>query len=169
MKIEVIKHTFDGETQYKYKPFEYCCEELKRNDYINLEYEYDNYCNLCEKEDCINCKYDLDDTGRKLAMMIRYDDTHPEPWENYYTTDTYLFPIKFCPFCGEPIEIVCVGEVDKTEEYLKLCSLLDNIRKDIRKTDSKKKEAELTKVERELRYKVEEFHYLSEYKEVNAK
>lgn len=169
MKIEVIKQVFGGETQYKYKPIKYCCEELKNNEYINLENEISSntYCYRCDIGNCDDCEHNEneDECGRVLAMMMRYDDAFPEPWENFYSTNTYYFPIKFCPFCGESIEVVVVGEEDKTEEYLELRKQLEDVRKKIRKNDSKKKEAELEKLSRELSNKIEEFHILSEYKE----
>lgn len=165
MKVEIIKINFDNETSYKYKPFKHCCNKLKDNPYIDLQHEYigNTSCGSCEKDNCDDCS-ECDDDGYKIDMMFRYDDTHPDPWEDYDTTNTYFYPIDFCPFCGEQIEIDIIGEEDWTEEYLALTKQRNELNEKRRKTDSKKKEAQLSDEICELDKKIEEFYHLGEYK-----
>lgn len=167
MRIELIKQILGEDVSYKYKPFKYCCDKLKDMPYISLENEFvsNNVCNKCEIGNCDNCPNNVDDLGYKVAMMFRYDDTHPEPWEDYDTTDTYYFPIKFCPFCGEPIEVAIIKEEDKTELINNLFKQLDDLRKKCSRTDSKKREVELREQICGIDNVINELNSIGEYKE----
>jgi len=148
MNIELIRQTFDCYDGYKYKPFEWCCEKLKNNPIINLVCEYTDEC-----EDTIT-----------PSISIRFTESFYD-WGDEYEEETY-YKLTHCPFCGEPIVINVIGEEDVTEKYVELHKERDKMWKKYTRTDSKKKEAELRKVVYELDDKVNYFHNLSEYKNI---
>ena len=128
MRIEVVKVKFDDEYSYKYLPFKYCCEKLKHNPNISLNTEYEtqqDFCTNCEFQD----KFGEECEICKAITASKYDDNFPSfkmcrteiihDWEDEFE-QTYYLSIEFCPHCGEKIEIVCVKEIDKTEEFKNL-------------------------------------------------
>lgn len=130
MKIEVSKWTFDGNTSYKILHMEECCNKLTNSMNVSINDGYDEFSNYDEQEYSV-----------KLTKIVYDEDIG----------DVYRYEkINFCPFCGEPIEINIVEEVDKTEEY----KLLKNKRKVLwskcNNTDSKKEAEELVNQVREL-------------------
>lgn len=152
MKIEVVKQKVEDNEIYKIKKMEYCCARLKANPLIRLRYEYveNVYCNNCDVPadfDCRNCGLNIttNECGQKIAMMIEEKDTHAEPWENDYTTDYRYYPIEFCPHCGQAIRIEVVKEEDLTDKFKELKKQREVVHKQIRLTDSKKKEEKLNK------------------------
>lgn len=148
MKIELIKQTFDDYISYKFKPFKWCCEKLEKNKIIDLVNEYDNY------------DYNSDELVPMIA--IRHTE-HFYEWGDEYEQD-YYYKITHCPFCGEPIKITIAGQEDVSEIYKKLKEERDKIWKKYCSTDSKKKEAELRNIVRELDDKMNYFYNLAEYK-----
>lgn len=152
IKIELIKLKFDGSVSYKYKPFKYCCEAITKNRTIEFTEESSTY-----------DFYDTyDDDNITLPHFASWLSETVKDWEDEWENE-YYYPIKFCPHCGEPIEIVVIGEEDRTEEYLELKKQRDVLWKKCRRTDSKKKENELRKQVQELDGKIEWFYALSEY------
>lgn len=152
IKIELIKLKFDGSVSYKYKPFKYCCEAITKNRTIEFTEESSTY-----------DFYDTyDDDNITLPHFASWLSETVKDWEDEWENE-YYYPIKFCPHCGEPIEIVVISEEDRTEEYLELKKQRDDLWKKCRRTDSKKKENELRKQVQELDGKIEWFYALSEY------
>lgn len=147
MKIELIKYTFDnGNIGYKCKPMRYCCGKLKDNPIIDLvdEYTIGDY---------------TEDLFPSVSIWEGEDYTE---WGEDYHTDNY-YKINYCPFCGEPIEISVVKEMDLSELYSKL----ENQRKELwskyNRTDSIKKRTELENHVRELDSKIDWFYQLCEW------
>ena len=105
-----------------------------------------------------------------------FDDSHQNPnffiysseeihdWEDSWLQEDY-YKVDFCPHCGEKIEISVVDEIDANEKYKELESKRDELSKRRRKTDSKKREYELTEEIQELDRLINDFHDVSEYKE----
>lgn len=149
MKIELIKQTFDDYVGYKFKPFKWCCDKLKNNPSIDLV-------NECDQND-----YNSDEFPMMAIMLTeRFYD-----WGDEYEED-YYYKVSYCPFCGEPIEISVVGQEDVSEIYYKLEEERNKVWKKYRNTDSKKKEAEFSKIVRELDNKINYFYNLFEYKNI---
>ena len=151
MKIELIKQKFDGIEKYKYKPFSWCCNNIKENPCIS----FDN--DLYENED----DYEEDYLpGFAIFHTIPYGD-----WDSDYIWEqSVYYKINHCPFCGEPIEIVVVAEEDIDELYRSLSKQHDELWKKYNRTDSKKKAAELEKQIKELNDKIDWLYRLAEYK-----
>lgn len=126
MKIEVINKyvnkEFKGYEVIRYTP---CCDILKEadTDTIRLDYTWSSLINI--PEGMIR-----DDTGRLLAMYIVTPDTQ------YPDCDVY-YPIAYCPYCGEKIEIKVVGEKDYTDECKKLDKDLKNMESNRRQITKK--------------------------------
>lgn len=142
MKIEVEKIMFDNneEVQYKIINIDKCCDEILNNsDYVDIS--DDNYTEEIEN--------DLDNYNVKISNS--YLDCCDTLVTNYKT-------IKYCPFCGEKIEIVIVNTVDKNEEYNKLQKERDELNDKRRKTDSKKEEQKLNEEIKELDNKINAFY-----------
>lgn len=151
MKIELIKQFFDdGDCSYKYKPIEWCCDEIESNPLINLVHEYTYR----------NNSFD-DDNTLKPSFTLVHSETISS-WGDEWEEDTY-YKINFCPFCGKPIELVVIGEEDASEIFAKLRNQRDIMWKKHNKTDSKKKERELGEIVRDLDNKINYFYSLSEY------
>ena len=147
MKIELIKHTFDdGDVGYKHKPIMYCCDKLKNNPIINLVHEYTVG----------------DDTEDYFPSVSIWHGEDWEEWGEEWHNDDY-YKIDYCPFCSKPIEIFVVEEMDLSKLYVEFARQRDEIRKKIRKTDSKKKECELNEAIRELDRKIDWFYWLCEW------
>lgn len=179
MRVELVRIKFnDRDTFYKYKPIKYCCDKLRLSPVIELTTEEDDsgcYCNKCEK--CKEMIY-----GEEVCNSCSiYNENFPESenlgpgffickseefydWEDHFQRD-YYYKIQYCPHCGEKIEISVVDEIDASEEYRELTSKRDELNKKRRKTDSKKREYELTEEIRELDKLINDFYYLTEYKE----
>lgn len=154
MKIELIKIKFDDSVSYKYKSFKYCCDAITKNKTIELTTQSpsEDFYGICDKE------------FRIIPYFASWFSETVTSWEDEWEND-YYYPIKFCPHCGEPIKITIVGEEDWSEEYLSLTKQRNELNEKRRKTDSKKKEAQLSDEIRELDKKIDEFYHLGEYKE----
>ena len=142
MKIEVEKIMFDNneEVQYKIVNVDECCDEILNNsDYVDIS--GDNYTEEIEN--------DLDNYNVKISNS--YETSNELIVTNYKT-------IKYCPFCGEKIEIIIVNTVDKNEEYNKLQKERDRLNDKRRNTDSKKEEQELNEIIYNLDNKINSFY-----------
>jgi len=125
IKIKVEKWTFDGSVSYKIVGIENCCNDIRQNPLIDFQ------------ADCFENSED------KYGVALCESETYTEPYENYETTDYRYYKINRCPFCGDPISIEVVCELDKTDEYKRLKDEVYGLRKKINKCDSKKKERAL--------------------------
>ena len=171
MKIKVVEQIIrkDGyeDVIHKYLPFEYCCEKLKHTKYIELTDELISYCSICKEEDRYDCENncDLIEDERRVSMSFYYDDTYPEPWEDYYNTDTYFIPLDYCPFCGDKIEVEIVKRENITDKYLELDREYEEIHKKWMKCDSIKRRTALDEERNKCIKKMNELKAFGEYQE----
>lgn len=157
MKIDLVKINIGDSYKYKFKRYEPCCDEILDNPCI----DFTNY-NLTKETPDNEPKYCLTNTES-------LDDV---AWcENY--------PIKFCPHCGEPIEIKTVKVIDCSEKFPVLVKkrreLLERIRafrnsskSDNTSNDNKHSEKSLEELYSELRrvnMKINYIQAFSLYKE----
>ncbi len=134
MKVELIKQFLGDMFSYKIKTMDWCCEDLEKNPVINLV---------------------IDDEEVPIMGLEEEYELDSEGW-----TDLLYYPIKFCPFCGKPIEIAIAGEEDVSEEYKALQDERERLWKKIVNTDSKKKELELRKEVNRLDAEISKYHGL---------
>ena len=157
MKIDLVKINLGDSYKYKFKRYEPCCDEILDNPCI----DFTNY-NLTKET--------LDNEPRYcLTSTDSYDDA---AWEDNY-------PIKFCPYCGKPIEIKTVKVIDCSEKFPALVKksgeLLERIRafrnsskSDNTSNDNKYSEKSLEELYSELRrvnMKINHIQAFSLYKE----
>ena len=150
MKIELIKLKFNDTHSYKYKPFKNCCDEIQNDKAI-----------VFTNEDLSPLKY-IDDgisIPHFCTSHIEVITSYEDEWEQ-----TYNYPIRFCPHCGEKIEISVVDEIDVSDKYEELTKQRDELWKKCQKTDSKKEEHELRKQVRKLDDQINDFYELGEWK-----
>ena len=140
MKIELIKLKFNDTHSYKYKPFQYCCDEIQNDKAIVFTGE-DLVCN---------------------EFCNSYTEIFNSCGDEYELTDNY--PIQFCPHCGEKIEISVADEIDVSDKYNELSKQREELWKKCQRTDSKKKEAELREQVRKLDNQINGFYLLDELK-----
>ena len=156
MKIELIRLKFNDAHSYKYKPFTHCCDEIQNDKAIVFTGE-DLICNdifglvVRDSDDIIIPQFCASHT----EVITSYEDE----WEQ---TDNY--PIQFCPYCGEKIEISVVDEIDISDKYEELTKQRDELWKKCQRTDSKKEEHELRKQVRKLDDQINDFYELGEWK-----
>lgn len=143
MKVELIKQLFDNTCGYKIKKMNWCCDGLKENPIIGLYSDYD------------------------LIPLVGIEEEYEIDCDGW--TDYRHYPIKFCPFCGKPIEISVVDEEDVSEEYKVLCKERDTLWEKVMKTDSKKKEMELRNKVNNLDQKINWYYSLTVYDESEGK
>ena len=150
MKIELIKLKFNDTHSYKYKPFKYCCDEIQNDKAI-----------VFTNEDLSPLKYigDGNFIPQICTSHTEVITSYEDEWEQ---TDNY--PIRFCPHCGEKIEISVVDEIDVSDKYEELTKQRDELWKRCQRTDSKKKEAELREQVRKLDNQINGFYLLDEWK-----
>ena len=152
MKIELIKLKFNNTCSYKYKPFTYCCDEIQNNKAIVLT-----------GEDINDIGGEYEDDGffipQFCASYTEIITSYEDEWEQ---TDNY--PIRFCPHCGEKIEISVVDEIDVSDKYNELTKQREELWKKCQRTDSKKEEFELMKQVRKLDDQINDFYELGEWK-----
>lgn len=152
MKIELIKLKFNNTCSYKYKPFTYCCDEIQNDKAIVLT-----------GEDINDIDGEYEDDGffipQFCASYTEIITSYEDEWEQ---TDNY--PIRFCPHCGEKIEISVVDEIDVSDKYNELTKQREELWKKCQRTDSKKEEFELMKQVRKLDDQINDFYELGEWK-----
>lgn len=151
MKIELIKSKFNDTYSYKYKPFTYCCDEVQNDKAIVFTGE-----DLVHSDDC------WDDERYIPRFCTSHTETFNSWGDEWEQTDN--FPIKFCPHCGEKIEISVVDEIDVSDKYNKLSKQREELWKKCQRTDSKKKESELREQVRNLDNQINGFYLLDEWK-----
>lgn len=151
MKIELIRLKFDDTHSYKYKPFQYCCNEIQNDKAIIFTGG-----DLIHSDDC------WDDERYIPQLCTSYTEvimSYEDEWEQ---TDNY--PIQFCPHCGEKIEISVVDEIDVSDKYNELYKQREDLWQRCQRTDSKKEESELRKQVRKLDDQIDDFYELDEWK-----
>lgn len=142
MKINIKRHKFDDKVGYEVTRMDYCCEEFK--DFPIKELTND----FIEHEDPSMC------------ISHQYEETcWEDSWE---TTDNY--PINFCPFCGQPIEINVIQGEDFTEKYKQLKIEREQVWEKCRSTDSKRESSELQNQVHDIDEKINK-HYGVTYSE----
>lgn len=148
MKIELIKLKFNDTHSYKYKPFKYCCDEIQNDKAI-----------VFTNEDLSPLKYigDGNFIPQICTSHTEVITSYEDEWEQ---TDNY--PIRFCPHCGEKIEISVVDEIDVSDKYKELTKQRDELWKKCQKTDSKKEEFELMNQVKKLDDQIDSFYWLDE-------
>lgn len=148
MKIELIRLKFDDTYSYKYKPFKHCCDEIQKDKTIVFTGE------------------DINDIGGECIYIPQFCTSYTEifnSWgDEFEQTDNY--PIQFCPHCGEKIEISVVDEIDVSDKYNELSKQRKELWKKCQRTDSKKKESELSEQVRKLDDQINDFYELGEWK-----
>lgn len=156
MQVSLTRLKFNNTYAYKYRPIEYCCEKIKRNE--NIVFTNEDLAEEFLGED------DYDSTAGNIPLpkfctsVTKTVGSWGDEWE-----ETTNYPINFCPHCGEPINIEISAEADVSVEY----DMLEKQRKDLwekcQKTDSKKKDSELREQVEELDRRINEFYTLSEF------
>lgn len=148
MKIKVEKWITDEYNKsYKIISIDKCCDKL-----INSK----NIC-IANESDEFETYYD-DETDDNYSVKICREEKDYEGW-----TDYFYESIKYCPHCGEKIEIEIVNTVDKQEELEQLRKERDLLWKKCCKTNSKKKEHELQQQVRELDNKINYIHISDDF------
>ena len=155
MKIELIRLKFNDTCSYKYKPFKYCCDEIKNDKAIVFTGE-DLVCN-----DTFGLVVRDSDDNIIPQFCISYTETFNSWGDEYEQIDNY--PIKFCPHCGEKIDISVVNEINVSYTYNELSKFRQELWKKCQRTDSKKEEIELLKKVRKLDDQINDFYELSEW------
>lgn len=151
MRIELVKQKFNDSRGYKYKPFQYCCNKLSDSTVIEFSNECPNESGMCDED------------GHIPQMMIHESEmvySYGDEWQQ----DGY-YPIRFCPFCGEPIEVDVISVEDKTEYYNRLKQDRGTVWEKCRETDSKTEEQNLLKQRNKLDNLINSLYELGEYKE----
>lgn len=152
MKIELIRLKFDDTHSYKYKPFQYCCNEIQNDKAI-----------IFTGEDINDIGGEYKDEGVSIPhFCTSHTETFNSWGDEYEQTDNY--PIQFCPHCGEKIEISVVDEIDVSDKYKELSKQRDELWEKCQRTDSKKEESELRNKVRKLDDQINDFYELCEWK-----
>lgn len=132
MKVEFIKRTFDNCTGWKVANLEWCCDKLRDNPIIELTTE------------SIESYY-----SDSPPVMGICETEFITDWDDEYEQDTW-HAIKYCPFCGEPIDIKVIHEEDVTDIYMSLTKQREELNKKRRNCDSIKRRCVLDEQIREL-------------------
>ena len=156
MKIELIKLKFNDTCSYKYKPFKHCCDAIQNDKAIVFTGE-DLVCN-----DTFGLVVRDSDENIIPQFCNSYTETFNSWGDEFEQTDNYL--IRFCPHCGEEIEIEVVDEIDVSDKYNELSKQRDELWKKCQKTDSKKKESELREQVSKLDKQIDSFYWLDKWK-----
>lgn len=153
MKIELIRLNFNDTHSYKYKSFTHCCDEIQKDKTIVFTGEDIND---------IGGKYEGDDIYIP-QFCTSYTETVGSWGDEFEQMNNY--PIKFCPHCGEKIQISIVEEIDVSDKYNELSKQREELWKKCQRTDSKKEESELREQVSKLDKQIDSFYWLDEWKE----
>lgn len=159
MKIELIKLKFNDTCSYKHKSFQYCCDGIQ-NDKAIVFTDEDLVCN-----DTFGSVVRDSDNNIIPQFCTSYTETFNSWGDEYEYEQTDNYPIRFCPHCGEEIEISVVDEVDTSDKYKELSKQREELWKKCQRTDSKKKESELREQVEKLDKQIDSFYWLDEWKE----
>ena len=73
------------------------------------------------------------------------------------------YPIKYCPWCGEKIEINVADELDMVAREREIINKLKNLHEKINKSDSISERTRLSKKEELLRDEIDKMYDLDEW------
>lgn len=145
MKIDLVKINLGDYYKYKFKKYEPCCDDILDNPCI----DFTNY-NLTEETQDNEPRY----------CLTSFDSNDDVAWcENY--------PIKFCPHCGEPIEIKTVKVIDCSEKFPVLVKKRRELLERIRAFRNSSKSDNTSNDNKHLEKSLEELY--SELRRVNMK
>lgn len=155
MKIELIRLRFNNSHSYKYKPFKYCCEEIDGNECIEFT-----------TENMVTSSFLKEDEGVDGCCSPKLCISHTETITSYEDEweITNNYPIRFCPYCGEKVNIKVVNEIDVSDKYNELTKQREDLWKECQRTDSKKEEFELMEQVKKLDDQINDFYELGEWK-----
>ena len=124
MNIELVKVINGKEDVYKYLPLKYCCEKMRLNPMLKLtDHRNDDskvFCFECEEgrwnpflpvEACKTCGCYGEDEPIDLPHMVMFRSVYDE---DDFPEDESI-SIKYCPHCGEKIDMSVVGKIDVTD------------------------------------------------------
>lgn len=137
---------YGSEVTYKIINLDECCDAILQNPLINF----------------------IVKDGDPTVSLVHTEEI-PLPYEDISFHETTYYPINYCPFCNEEIEIEVVEEIDVTSDCVTLEVKLQELYKRARECDSKKRESELReqirRLEKQQNYYTEHDDF-SEYKEM---
>lgn len=139
MKVELIKHLFDGHTGFKILSLANCCKKIA---------------------DCPVIDVFVDDVD--IPIVAIEETRHIHDWDDEYNL-TYLYEIKRCPFCGKKIDVSVIREEDITDEYFSLKKKRNELWDKYYNSDSMKEREELHKEVIDLDNKINWYHTLCMY------
>lgn len=150
MKVDLVELKINEDNYYKYKPFKYCCAKIRDNPCIGFTGE-----DIVEESD--------DHSIWNIPKFCIREEVTEDDWEDTFEY-TNNFPINFCPFCGEKIEVSITEKKDISDVYNRLAGKRKSIRERIMKTDSKSSDVKLNVKAMIIDRKIEELCSLSEYR-----
>ena len=120
MLISLIRCINDKNIRYKYLPLRYCCDKMRLNPMLDLTSECDEnnyvFCDECEERwnpwaDCDKkCGIRIDSKTFELPHIKMFRQVYDE--DDFPVNES--ISIKYCPHCGEKIDICVAGEIDIT-------------------------------------------------------
>lgn len=149
MKIDVLIYSIDTaeeciprdmpmERTIKIKEFRPCCREVVKAQNVDIKFA------------------DPEDKMPTLVLINKHVDYS---WGDTFDWEEYQ-EIKFCPFCGKPVEINVLKEIPIAQVYDALKERRDLILAKIRKTDSKsacsQMENEIKEINRKMDWYLED-------------
>lgn len=165
MKVKLVKVIFEDNHVYKYYPFNYCCEKLKRNPIIlfsseeetpSLYCENCNHCDELDSDECKHCKaYQCNDSDVPCFKMEK--DIEESDYYDSYMIEYYL-NINYCPHCGEKLEVEVADTIDCSQKYVELKNTREKLLEKCKNTDSKSEETDLFKQIRDLDNQINDFY-----------
>ena len=93
-------------------------------------------------------------------MCLNFD--YVEDYEDDYEI-IKNYPIKYCPWCGEKIEINVADELDMVAREREIINKLKNLHEKINKSDSISERTRLSKKEELLRDEIDKMYDLDEW------
>lgn len=118
------------------------------------------------KEEMSDPSYSISDQDNSLPRFCMPRTRSFRDWEDEWE-ETENIPIRFCPHCGEEIQIHVSEEQDLSGKYQELSKERAELWKQCQKTDSKKKEAQLQDQVHELDRKINQYWELSDIEDLN--
>ena len=110
--------------------------------------------------------YSISDQDNSLPRFCITRTLSFRDWEDE-CEETENIPIRFCPHCGEEIQIHVSEEQDLSGKYQELSKERAELWKQCQKTDSKKKEAQLQDQVHELDRKINQYWELNDIEDLN--
>ena len=159
MVIELVKIKFNENNSnyvFKYLPLVWCCDEIKNDKSFVLTDDYKiKNCNMVMSNTLLQPRI------CKILTINNFYDLDDGPSSEKFST-----PIKYCPYCGKPIEFNISKEIDMSQEYQAIIDKIDVLRSEYLSSNSIKEKKLLNEEIHKLLYKdVDWYFYLSEFKE----